>query len=351
MSRKKILVISYGGTIVMVVDEKSKSVKPASNIKEVISIFPNLEDLANIEIKVLSNKDSTNVTPEDWTKLAKFIYEQHDNYDGFVITHGTNTMAYTASALALALGRGLKKPVILTGSQLPLTVFGNDARFNFEHAVATCVAAAEKHIAEVLIVFNDKVLRGSRSVKISESSFRAFESPAFHQLGTITANGVSFSPDVHIVEEAAPFRLQPNFDGSIFSIDLTPGQRPELIENLVKSGQCDGLILKSHGAGSVPTEGRYSFLPLIKMATSQYKIPVVVSTKFLGGNVCKIINDEPAVLAVKYGAIPSGDITDVMTEVKLMWLMAQGLSSIEEVGYAMLHSYVGEVSSMGKQQV
>lgn len=333
----------------MVVDEKSKSVKPAENIEEIIALFPKLDDLADIAITVLSNKDSTNVTPEDWTGLAQYIFEHNDQYDGFVITHGTNTMAYTASALALALGRGLKKPVVITGSQLPLTVFGNDARFNFEHSVATCITAAEKKVAEVLIVFNDKVLRGCRSVKISESAFRAFESPAFHQIGTITTNGVTFSPDIHTAEEAEPLRLQPKFDGSIVSIDLTPGQRPELIENLVTSGQCDGIILKSHGAGSVPTEGRYSFLPLIKLATRQYKIPVVVSTKFLGGNACKIINDEPAVLALQNGAIPSGDMTDVMTEVKLMWLMAQGLSSIDEVAYAMLHSYVGEVSSIGRQ--
>ncbi len=136
--RKKILVISYGGTIVMVVDPKNKSVKPAENLDEILALLPNLDAAADITLEVLANKDSTNVTPDDWTRLAMYIYNKHDEYDGFIITHGTNTMAYTASAVAIALGRGLKKPVIFTGAQLPLTVYGNDARFNFENAVKAC---------------------------------------------------------------------------------------------------------------------------------------------------------------------------------------------------------------------
>lgn len=344
--KKKILIISYGGTIVMVVDHEKKSVVPAENIEEVMELIPNLSEVADVTMEVLSNKDSTNVGPSDWSRLSMYIAEHHDEYDGFVITHGTNTMAYTASALTLALGKGLKKPVVLTGSQLPLTEYGNDARFNFENAVKTAVVAAEQNIAEVMIVFSDLILRGGRAVKVSESAFRAFQSPAFPELGMITSTGIHFNQLAKKVDSTIQFDIKPHFSTDIVSLDLTPGQLPSLIESLVMSGKCKGIIFKSHGAGSVPTEGEFSFLPFIEKTVNTYKIPVIVSTKFLGGNSYKEINDECAVLAIKAGAIPGGDLTDVMTEVKLMWILAQGTFSENQVRTQMTTPYVGEMGGL-----
>ncbi len=330
----------------MVVDPVRKAVVPAQRLEEITALLPNLSEMADVTLEMLSNKDSTNVTPDDWTRLAMYIHGKHDEYDGFVITHGTNTMAYTASALTLALGLGLKKPVVLTGSQLPLTVYGNDARFNFENAVKTAVVAAGQGIAEVMIVFDDLVLRGCRSVKVSESSFHAFSSPAFPELGRITSTGIHFTPWVQRANAAIPFEISPHFHTNIISIDLTPGQHPSLMEALVLSGKCKGVILKSHGAGSVPTEGEYSFLPFIQKTVQQYKIPVVVSTKFLGGNSYKEVNDECALLAIEAGAIPGGDLTDVMTEVKLMWILAQGSFNATDIRRKVLTSVVGEMSDV-----
>ena len=127
-------------------------------------------------------------------------------------------------------------------------------------------------------------------------------------------------------------------------MDLTPGQLPSLIESLVTSGKCKGLILKSHGAGSVPMLGEYSFLPLISKTVRDYKIPVIVSTKFLGGNSYKEVNDDNAVQAINAGAIPGGDLTDVMTEVKLMWILAQGAFSEGQVKEKILTNYTGEIT-------
>ncbi|HVZ67742.1 MAG TPA: asparaginase [Patescibacteria group bacterium] len=343
---KKVLVIGYGGTIMMVVDEKRKSVVPAKNISEILKLVPKLSDVADVKLEILTNKDSTNVTPDDWTKLAFFIADQQDSYDAFVITHGTNTLAYTASALSLAFGDGLKKPIIVTGSQLPLSVYGNDARFNFENAIKTAVVASDLNIAEVMVVFADEVLRGSRTVKVSESAFDAFKSPAFPPLATITSTGVHFNQSlVKSFNPKAKLNLRPHFNTKIVSLDLTPGQLPSMIEHLITSGACKGVILKSFGAGSVPTEGEYSYLPFIKKVVNEYKIPVIVATKFLGGNTIKEINDECAVLAVEAGAIPAGDLTDVMTEVKLMWLLAQSIYSNEKVKQGLLRSYAGELSA------
>jgi L-asparaginase len=347
IKKKKILVIGYGGTIVMVVDEKRNAVVPAKNLDQIKHLIPKLEEVANIKMEFLTSKDSTNVTPDDWTRLAFYIYDQRDKYDAIVITHGTNTMAYTASALSLALGPGLKKPIVLTGSQLPLSVYGNDARFNFENAIKTAVVAADQKIAEVMVVFSDVVLRGSRTVKVSESAFDAFQSPAFPELGRITSTGIHFNKTlVRKLNPKTKFELQPHFNTKIISVDLTPGQLPSMLETFIKSGACKGVILKSFGAGSVPTEGDYSYLPFIKKTAHHYKIPVVVATKFLGGNVIKEINDECAVLAIEAGAIPAGDLTDVMTEVKLMWLLAQNIYAEPAVRKSILREYVGEVSSI-----
>ncbi|MBI4173967.1 MAG: asparaginase [Candidatus Aenigmarchaeota archaeon] len=342
--KKKVLVIGYGGTIVMIVDEKTKSVKPAANLKQVLALLPRLDEVADISMEILSNKDSTNVTPDDWTRLALFLYNNRDAYDAFVITHGTNTMAYTASALTLALGSGFQKPVVLTGSQLPLTVYGNDARFNFENSIKVAVEASNQGIAEVMVVFSDVILRGGRTVKVSESAFDAFKSPAFPELGVITSTGIHFSPIVRRVDKKARLELNPNFSTNIVSLDLTPGQLPSMVESFLTIGKCKGLILKSHGAGSVPTEGEYSFISLIQKAVREYKIPVIVSTKFLGGNAYKEINDECAVRAIEAGAIPGGDLTDVMTEVKLMWILAQGAFSEKQIHARILTDYVGEVT-------
>ena len=329
----------------MVVDQAKKSVRPADNIEEVLSLLPDLSSVGEVHMEVLSNKDSTNVTPEDWTRLAMYLYEKRDEYDAFVVTHGTNTLSYTASALTVALGAGWKKPVVLTGSQLPLTVYGNDARFNFENAVKVAVEAANQNVSEVMIVFSDVILRGCRSVKVSESGFRAFASPAFPEVGTITSTGIHFNETIVRRRDDAPINLKPHFNTDIISIDLTPGQSPEMIEKLSQSGICKGIILKSHGAGSVPTEGKFSYLPFIKKVVGDYKIPVVVSTKFLGGNAYKEINDECAVMAIEAGAIPGMDLTDVMTEVKLMWLLAQGSTSTETVRTQMKQNYIGEIST------
>lgn len=340
--RPKFLVVVYGGTITMVV--KNNRVQPAENISEILDLLPTLNDQADLELEILSNKDSTNVNHSDWTQLSYFLAKRMDQYDGFLVTHGTNTMAYTASALSLALGRGLKKPVVITGSQLPLTVFGNDARFNFENSIKVLKKATEEHIAEVMIVFDDLVLRGSRAVKVSESAFRAFQSPAFPPIGEITSTGVQFS--VHANRASAEtFVLQPHFAPGVLSIDLTPGQLPDLFEAIMTTGRCKGIILKSHGAGSVPTDGAYNLLPFITKTVHHYRVPVIISTKFLGGNSFKEVNDACAVEALEAGAIPSGDLTDVMTEVKLMWILAQGINNIADIKGSLLRETTGEVST------
>lgn len=330
----------------MVVDREKKMVVPADP-DTILKLLPAVQDIANITIDILTNKDSTNISPTDWTSLAMYIYSHHDEYDAFVVTHGTNTMAYTASALTLALGNGFTKPIVLTGSQLPLTEYGNDARFNFENAIKTAIVASEQNISEVMIIFDDVILRGCRAIKVSESAFRAFESPAFPELGRITSTGIHFNTMiVRKTPTNTPFELRPHFQTNVISIDLTPGLLPGVLDSLVNTGHCRGIILKSHGAGSVPTEDEWSLLPFIKNTVNNLKIPVVIATKFLGGNSYKDTNDAPAVEALQAGAIPAGDMTYVMTEVKLMWLLANNVTEEQDVRKHITKSYVGEMASI-----
>jgi L-asparaginase len=195
---------------------------------------------------------------------------------------------------------------------------------------------------EVMIVFSDRVLRANRSIKVSEAKFLAFDSPAYPHLASITATGVSFAPQL-VVESAGAMTINPHFQRGILSVEIVPGLEPGLLMEVLQSGKCQGLLLKSLGSGSVPSEDEYSLLPVIKAATETYHVPVLVSTKFVGGNTHMEIY-EPGKLALEAGAIPTGDMTDVMAQVKFMWALAQGHRTINELKQVIATSYVGEIS-------
>lgn len=336
---KRVALLGFGGTIAMVPDENGV-LAPAKNAIELLEYVPQLSKMADITVTQLENLDSTNVNPTHWKRLANEIDQISNDFDGVIVTHGTDTMSYTSSAVALALSGCLKLPVVFTGSQLPIVDPGNDARFNLENAMKTILKADELGIHEVMLVFADRVLRAARSIKTSESRFDAFDSPAFPYLAQITVTGVEFSPVAlkHLPHKA---NLRPEFNSNIFTIDLSPGLDPTMLLSLLQSKKCEALLLKSLGAGNVPSEGPYSLLPLIKRAT-ETNIPVLISTKFIGGRTLPEIY-ETGKLAQQAGAIPTGDMTDVMTQVKLMWLIALGIKSPQELRKAILSNYVGEV--------
>ncbi len=343
MSRKRVRILGFGGTIAMV-PSASGVLKPAKSVKEIISIVPSLKKMADVSFEELENRDSTNINPSHWTKLSLKIRELHNQVDAIIVTHGTDTMAYTASGVALALGRGLKIPIIFTGSQLPLIAYGTDARFNLENAMKTAIIACEAEIAEVMIVFNDCVLRGGRAIKSSESRFLAFDSPAFPPLARIDATGVHFIPEAFKANKNIALEIKPHFQRGILSIDLVPGLEPGILMEALRCGKCQGLLLKSLGAGNVPSEDEYSLLPVIHEAVSTFKVPVLVSTKFVGGRTHMDIY-EPGKLALKAGAIPTGDLTDVMAQVKFMWALAQGNRSPKDLKRAINTSVIGEITA------
>lgn len=319
----RIMFLGFGGTIAMTPDKQGPLI-PTESVETLVDMVPSLRDMAKIDLIQLVNKDSVNVNPKHWKRLARIIEDIHLNrnrsYDGIIITHGTDTMAYTAGAVALALGRGLQIPIVFTGSQKPLITEGTDAKSNLENAVRTVIEARNKGIAEVMITFADKVLRASRAVKISESKFRAFDSPAYPPLAKISSTGVHFASHARKRTDDV-LKVKPEFYRHVVTLDLVPGLNPEIVKSIIRSGACKGLLLKSLGAGNVPSEGAYSLLPVIKEATSEYHIPVLVTTKFVGGTTHMEMY-EPGKKALDMGAIPTGDMTDVMAQIKLMWLLS-----------------------------
>jgi L-asparaginase len=341
---EKIALIGFGGTIAMVPNAEG-ALAPAASAEELINHVPMLREMdADLEVIQLLNKDSTNVNPVDWELLIDKIAELQNDYDGIIVTHGTDTMPYTATATAFAMGEETSVPIVFTGSQLPIIDVGTDARVNLERSMKILLEVLDEGINETMIVFSDRVLRAARTIKINEAHFNAFDSPAFAHLADLTATKTVFSPLAHRRDgERVKVAVTPlkAFENRVVSVDLRPGLEPDMLRSITHSDYCAGLVLKSLGAGNVPTEGKYSLLPVIQETVQSGK-PVIIATKFVGGKTIPEIY-ETGREALKVGAGHASNMTSVTAEVKLMWLMGQGIRTPEAVNAAMLRPYIGEV--------
>ena len=359
MAKKNILFLYNGGTIGLTIEKRGSDimlVPPkdanvfASACKPVLEKFT---DRIQINFEVITTKDSTNMTPNDWEKLIFRIKKAQDDekYDAVGIAHGTDTMSYTAAALAFALsgkqpGKSwLKIPVCITGSQAPIYQEGGDGRFNLENLFRVLEKAINENVADVMINFWDKVFLGCRALKRSEKDFDAFHSPAFPKVGVIDASGVSL--DTKLLKkktDANGISIAPKFGRGVVSFELAPGIEPSLILGFITNGGISAMVLKSLGEGNVCNEGEFSLLPAIKQAADDYMTPIFITTKFTGGTAMST-HYEVGFEAVKAGAIPCYDHTDVAVDVKVRWLLGNGIcSTINDFRKAMKTSFAGEVT-------
>lgn len=322
MERPRIVVIGMGGTIGMVRSPQG-ALRPAASVEELLALVPAAAKYAELELIPLASLDSTNVTPAHWQALIEMIAQVQPRCDGVLVLHGTDTMAYTATAVSLAFPRGSHLPVVFTGSQLPLLSDNTDAARNLISALLTLRLAVRRQLSEVMIVFGDKVLRGNRAIKTSEILFPAFDSPAFPPLAEVTAAGIRLSGH-HTLHTGPLAPPDSRFDSRILTVDLTPGLPPALLRAALGSESCKGMLLRSLGTGNLPNQGEYSLIPVIHEATA-HGIPVLVSTKFVGG-FTRMALYEPGKEALEAGAIPTGDMTDVAAQVKLMAALGRGLA-------------------------
>jgi L-asparaginase len=321
---KRVYLIHTGGTLGMQRSANGYTTAPGY-LEQLLAGLPELNHVGMPEYTLRECDpllDSSNLFPEDWLKIAGDIAEHYDEYDGFVILHGTDTMAYTASALAFML-EGLSKPVILTGSQIPLGELRSDGRANL---ITALLLAADYPVPEVSLYFGGKLLRGCRAVKVDAEGFEAFSSPNFPPLGEV---GVDIEiiwqlvrgkpqADTHLV-------VQPLATPYVGALRLFPGITAQVLENILRP-PLKGLVLEVYGVGNAPD--RDADLLQVLGAAADRGVVIVASTQCLRGTVH--LGDYTTGAAIAQAGVISGrDMTSEAILTKLFYLFSRGYQSSE----------------------
>lgn len=326
---EKILIINTGGTIGMVnsdPNDDNSPLRPATNWNEIIKKHPIVEKFPADYYQFPELIDSSNMNPQVWIELAKIIKKNYEEYRGFVVLHGTDTMAYTASALSFML-KNLSKPVIFTGSQVPLNTARSDALQNLITSVQ--IAGNEiyniKVIPEVCIFFRDTLLRGNRARKMDATNYFGFSSPNFLPLGEAGAE-ITISYDRIRPISEKDFYVEPVADSNILVIELFPGLKTTYLKNIIDAlPDLKGIILRTFGNGNAPTD--LEFIDVLKHI-SKKGILIVNTTQCSTGSV-KMGLYETSVMLEEIGVIDGGDMTPETAITKLMYLLGKNLSAKE----------------------
>lgn len=340
MQKPHILLIYTGGTIGSFRDAETGALKPLP-FHNIRGFIPEIEQL-DLELSSLSLStplDSSDMSPEVWVELAQIIEDNYHTYQGFVILHGTDTMAYTASALSFML-RGLQKPVIFTGSQLPINIIRTDGRENLVTAleIAALQEEGEPAVKEVCIYFEYKLYRGNRSVKVSSEHFNAFDSPNFPPLAEAGVH-IDLNRKYLRKNSGKAFMASKNLCTDIAVLKLFPGISAAVTESLLKTAGLRALIIETYGTGNA--SGNPEFLKVLEEA-GQRGILIVNITQCISGGVEQSLYATGRGLE-KAGVIGGADMTTEAAVTKLMYLMGR-FDDMEEIKRRFTENLRGELS-------
>ncbi len=284
--------------------------------------------------------DSSNMTVAIWTKIANTIKREYQHYDGFVILHGTDTMAYTASALSFMF-ENLDKPVVFTGSQLPIGILRTDGKENLITSIE--IAAAKKNgmaiVPEVCVYFDNKLFRGNRTTKRHADHFSAFDSVNYPLLAKAGVEIKYYQDVIYYPANKGILNVNSSFDEHVVVIKIFPGMSKAVFENMIDIPGLRGIVLESFGAGNVPTFPWVT--SLIKKAIRK-KIVVLNITQCHGGAV-NMGQYETSSELLKAGVVSGKDMTTEAAVTKLMFLLGQSLS-MEELKMHLNKNMSGEIS-------
>jgi len=310
-TQKRLLFLHTGGTFGMTGMDPGP-LTPAHYTETVLPYVKGLETLAQIEVRVVCNIDSSDLGPPEWEQIGSIIHEEHDNFDGFVILHGTDTMAYTASALSFML-QGLQKPVVLTGSQRPIAHLRTDARRNLVHATI----CASMDVPEVGIYFGDHLFRGNRTTKTSVQSYEAFTSP---NCPPLISMGVEMIRETVAPLKKQPFHFAPGFDRRVAVVSLAPGISPHSLKVMAIEG-ARAVVIRAFGMGNIPTIG----WPDAIHTLCSNGVAVIIVSQCSQGSVIPG-RYEGSTAAAEAGALFGAELTTEAAVTKSMWLIGQGIS-------------------------
>lgn len=328
---KKILFILTGGTLAST--KSDSGLKPGLSGEDILKDIYIMAKNYEVSFRELWSLDSTNMQPEEWKELAKVIYEECERYDGIVVIHGTDTMAYTASAVSFMI-KNPKIPIVFTGSQLSIENPIADAVENCRAAISM----AGSGVNGIYVAFDRKVMLGCRASKTRTKSFDAFESINYPYVALINSGGLEIKKK-HIIESVGNMELDTRLCTDVFLLKLVPGMSPDILDYLYDKGY-KAVYIEAFGRGGIPFIRR-NMAEAVKRVMMKGMIVVVGSQCLYEGSDFYIY--EAGQKVMRYGAIESRDMTTEAAVTKLMYVLGH-TDDIDDVRKAFAENYCGEIS-------